>query len=306
MKQTRITTIISPARICTIAGHTFTQLVRMKVFYFLVIFALLLLGLQLIDMPYTSGAGGGLDQNIRLIKSAGFFAMNTFSFILALAATALLIPKDVEDRTLYTILSKPVPRLDYLFGKLFGVIALLVVSLLVMDVIFSSIIYLRVESVVAEDSELLLKMGKPQAMIDAHVSALRAQGVNLALQAGVLGVFLKALVVASVALLISTFSTSTIFTMIVTVMVVLMGLIQAEAREYFMEQQALGGHTVMSEVTRFIALLFPDFKLLGIEDAVIDGKLLPAGIIMRVSLIAVFYSAIYVVLSWFVFRKKEI
>lgn len=298
--------MISVARISTIAGHTFTQLVRMKVFYFLAIFAVLLLGLQLIDMPYVSGAGGGVDQNIRLIKSAGFFAMNTFCFILALSATALLIPKDVEDRTLYTILSKPVPRLDYLLGKLFGVIGLLVVSLVVMDVLFSSILYLRVESVVAEDSKMLTEMGRPQSMIDAYVSGIRAQGVNLELQAGVLGVFLKALVVAAVALLVSTFSTSTIFTIIVTVMVVLMGLIQAEAREYFMQQQALGVTTLMSEVTRFIALLFPDFKLLGIEDAVIDGKNLPRGVILQVSLIAVFYSAIYVVLAWFVFRKKEI
>lgn len=300
------TSFISPSRIMTIAGHTFTQLVRMKVFYFLAIFALLLMGLQLFDMPYVSGAGGGEEQSIRLIKSAGFFAMNTFCFILALTATALLIPKDVEDRTLYTILCKPVPRLDYLLGKFFGVITLIAVSLLVMDGIFCFILNQRIEAVVAEHSAYLKQMRKPPEMIEEYITNVRAQGVTLSLQAGVLGVFLKALVVASIALLVSTFSTSTIFTIIVTVIMVLIGLIQADARDYFMQQRALGETSVMSEVTRWIAYIFPDFKLLGIEDSVIDGKQLPLGITMRVILVAVFYSAIYVVLSWFVFRKKEI
>ena len=46
------------------------------------------------------------------------------AIILGIVATALIIPRDLEDRTLYTILAKPVPRLDYLVGKLLGILAL--------------------------------------------------------------------------------------------------------------------------------------------------------------------------------------
>lgn len=299
------TSFISPSRISVIAGHTFTQLVRMKVFYFLVIFAALLLGMQFIDMSEL-GAVSAVDQNIRVMKGGGFFAMNMFSVILALSATALLLPKDVEDRTLYTILCKPVPRLDYLIGKLLGVLALVAVSLLVMDGLFCVILNLRVEGIIAERSALLAQVGRPQEFIDAQAQLVRAEGVNWNMQVGVLAVFLKALVVASIALLISTFSTSTIFTIIITVVVVLIGLIQGEARDYFMTQQSLGGATPMMEVTRWIALLFPDFKLLGLEDGVISGKGISASLVGRVTLIAVLYSATYVVLSWFVFRRKEL
>jgi len=42
--------------------------------------------------------------------------------VYSIAATALLLPRDVEDRTLYTILSKPVPRIEYLLGRLVGVL----------------------------------------------------------------------------------------------------------------------------------------------------------------------------------------
>ena len=69
--------------------------------------------------------------------------MTLFSALLAIVGTAMLFPRDVEDRTIYTILSKPVPRVEYLFGKLFGVLALVGLSLLLMDVFFSLVLYMR-------------------------------------------------------------------------------------------------------------------------------------------------------------------
>lgn len=299
------TSFISAARITVIAGHTFTQLVRMKVFYLLVIFAALLLGLQFLDMSEL-GAVSAVDQNIRVMKGGGFFAMNMFSVVLALSATALLLPKDVEDRTLYTILCKPVPRLDYLIGKLLGVLSLVAVSLLVMDGFFCLILNIRVEGIIAERSALLAQMGRPQEFIDLQAQLVRDQGVTWSMQVGVLAVFLKAMVVASVALLISTFSTSTIFTIIITVVVILIGLVQGEARDYFLTQQSLGSSTGMLEVSRWVALLFPDFKLLGMEDGVISGQVIESSIVRRVCLVATLYSATYVVLSWFIFRRKEL
>ena len=62
-------------------------------------------------------------------------------------ATALLLPKDVEDRTLYTILAKPVPRFDYLAGKLLGVLLLVFVSLALMDVLMTAVLQIRTSMV---------------------------------------------------------------------------------------------------------------------------------------------------------------
>lgn len=296
---------ISPARISVISGHTFTQLVRMKVFYFLVVFAVLLLGLQFLDMS-ALGAVKAAEQNLRVMKGAGFFAMNMFSVILALSSTALLLPKDIEDRTLYTILCKPVPRLDYLLGKLLGVLSLVGLGLLLMDGLFCLLLQNRVDAIVADQTAALTRLGRSAEVIEAQVQAIQAQGVSWNVQAGVLAVFLKAAVVASIALLVSTFSTSTIFTIIITTVVVLIGLIQAEARDYFLQQQSLGMSSPLLEMTRWISLLFPDFKLLGIEDGVINGKLVPLRLVAQVSVVGVLYTMIYTVLSWFVFRRKEL
>ena len=58
-----------------------------------------------------------------MLKDVSLGAMSIFTWLLAVLATAMLLPKDIEDRTLYTILAKPVPRFEYLLGKLLGVLA---------------------------------------------------------------------------------------------------------------------------------------------------------------------------------------
>ena len=128
MSQTSSTTsLLSLSRIWIIAGNTFTHLVRMKIFYFLLIFVLIWLGLNVFKLPYNagpesvSGAGG---EELRILKAPLVGTMKLFALIIGIVATSLLIPRDMEDRTLYTLLAKPVPRLDYLLGKLLGVLLL--------------------------------------------------------------------------------------------------------------------------------------------------------------------------------------
>ena len=59
-----------------------------------------------------------------MLKDVCLGAMSIFTSLLAILATANFLPKDLEDRTLYNLLSKPVPRFVYLLGKLLGIILL--------------------------------------------------------------------------------------------------------------------------------------------------------------------------------------
>ena len=118
--------VFSPTRVWTIAAGTITQLVRMKTFYFLLAFALLVVAIGNLDIHMSTPA-----RQLELIKKVSFGTMDLFAWLFAIVATALLIPRDIEDRTLYTILSKPVRRIEYLLGKLLGVLVLVGFSLLV-------------------------------------------------------------------------------------------------------------------------------------------------------------------------------
>ena len=120
-----------------------------------------------------------------------------------------------------------------------------------------------------------------------------------------LSIFLKAIVIASIALLISTFSSSTLFTMILTLVIIVIGLIQADARDYAMTMAEFGQQNRLSDISLAVAVFFPDLQFLSIEDGVIDGRTVPMRIMGQISTVALFYFAIYVVLSWFTFRKKE-
>jgi len=295
----------SPARIWVIAGHTFTQLVRMKVFYFLVIFVALMLGASFFEMPWSRATEDSAEQELIILKSTAMGAMAMFSVLFAIAATALLIPKDLEDRTLYTILSKPVPRLDYLLGKLGGVLMLVAISLLLMDGLLSAILHFRTEALIMQEMAAGKAQGWPQPYMDARTGSISQQGVTWDLQAGISAIFFKAMIMASIALLISTFSSSTLFTIVIAVVIYFIGHFTADARNYWLYSQKDGVSEEVKFLTQAIALIFPDFQLYNIIDSTIEGKKVSQGIFSRLAQLTLFYSGIYSVLAWFTFRKKE-
>src|SRR5437016_9210238 len=90
----------SPARIFAISINTLIELTRQKAFYVLLIFALLLIGCSVFMARFT------FQQEFQILKDISLGAMSIFSSLLAIVATARLIPQDIEDRTVYTILAR--------------------------------------------------------------------------------------------------------------------------------------------------------------------------------------------------------
>src|SRR5438874_5948560 len=108
----------SPARIFAITANTLTELTRQKVFYVLLLFGLLLIGGSVFLARFS------FQQEFQILKDISLGAMSIFSSLLAIVTTARLIPQDIEDRTIYSILAKPVPRFEYVIGRLGGVLLL--------------------------------------------------------------------------------------------------------------------------------------------------------------------------------------
>src|SRR6266571_2925598 len=132
----------SLSRIYAITTNTVTELTRLKVFYVLLVFALLLIGSSIFMAQFS------FQQEFQILKDVSLGAMSIFTSLLAIVAAARLIPQDIEDRTIYTILAKPVPRLEYLLGKIAGVFLLLAISTLVMSAVFLFVLYAREQSVI--------------------------------------------------------------------------------------------------------------------------------------------------------------
>jgi hypothetical protein len=294
------------SRIGIIAMHAFTQLVRMKVFYFLAFFAVILIASNFFNLPQHQGPESTGTHVLSSIKSWSLGAMTLFSVVLSIVATALLLPKDVEDRTLYTILAKPVPRLDYLAGKLLGVLLLVFVSLLLMDMLMTGILYLRTNLLVSQQLEIAAARGWPAAETLALKNEILAQGPTLSLQGAVFAIFLQAAIIASMALLISTFSSSTLFTTIISFLIFFCGHFQADARAAYLSQEVGMADGWFSRlVTLLVALVLPDFQIFNVIDAVIEGQVMPLFIAGKLALIGLFYVVFYIFASWVAFAKKE-
>ena len=137
--------------------------------------------------------------------------------VVVVAASFAFPAFNAEHRTLYTILAKPVPRLDYLLGKLFGVLIVIVGGLFLLDVVLSGVLWIKQGVVLADAlAGLHQQLGAtpPPEAVAATTADVMKQGLTWTLHMGVLAIFLKAAVLTSLTLLISCIATSTLFTVI--------------------------------------------------------------------------------------------
>jgi ABC-type Na+ efflux pump permease subunit len=283
-------------RILAITTNTLTELTRQKVFYVLLIFALILIGSSIFVAKFT------FQQEFQILKDVSLGAMSIFSSLLAIVATARLIPQDMEDRTLYTILAKPVPRYEYILGKLLGVLLLLAISIAVMAALSTAILYFREQSVLDETWRQM--HNAPPGQLDDASNTIRASGLNSDMFIGFTVIFLRASILAALTLFISTFATTNIFTIVVMVFVYFIGHFQATAREYWLQQPHTGW--LDRGFLALVALIFPDLQAFNLVDDLVAGVAIPMAIFMKTMALGFFYIAIYTVAATFVFYGKEL
>jgi hypothetical protein len=288
--------VFSRSRILAITSNTLTELTRQKVFYVLLIFALVLIGSSVFLARFS------FQQEFQILKDISLGTMSIFSSLLAIVATASLIPRDIDDRTVYTILAKPVPRFEYLLGKLFGVLLLLAISIAIMAALFAVVLYLREQTALGETAREL--SGAPREQLDDALNSIRASGLKIDIFAGVAVIFLKACLLAALTLFVSTFATTNIFTVVVMVAVYFIGHLQATAREYWLTQQSAGW--LAKSFLAIVALIFPDLQAFNLVDEIIAGAMIPLALLAKTALLGIFYIVTYTLAATFVFYGREL
>ena len=301
--------LFSFSRIWIIAGNTFTHLMRMKVFYFLLVFVLIWLGLNVFKLPHTAGPESVGGEELRLLKAPLVGTMKLFAIIIGIVATALLIPRDVEDRTLYTILAKPVPRLDYLLGKLFGVLLLILAGLTIMTLLLDAVLWYRTQGILTEfDKVADILIEQQQWTVEDSQEAraeLLSHGVTWGLQGAILVIFFEAAIIAALSLLVSTFSTSTLFTVVISTLSYFIGNFIADGLDHWQGSSGISEGSLGDLSTRSLFVAFPDYRPFKIVDEVLAGQIFPPDILGSLALSTGLYVGLYVVLSWFIFTYKE-
>jgi ABC-type Na+ efflux pump permease subunit len=287
---------LSLSRILAITRNTLTELTRLKVFYVLLVFALLLIGSSIFMAQFS------FQQEFQILKDVSLGAISIFTSLLAIVATARLLPQDMEDRIVYTILAKPVPRFDYVVGKIAGVLLLLAISTLVMGAAFLIVLYMREQA--ALHATIRQMAGAPPDQLADALRAVRSSAFTADLFPGIAIIYLKACLLAALTLFVSTFATSTIFTVVVMAFIYFIGHLQATAREYWLQEHGSG--LITRVFLAVVTLLFPDLQAFNLVDDIVAGTAISLAVFAKTAVLGIFYTTIYTLLAAFVFYGKEL
>lgn len=182
-------------KVLSIALNTFRENLRDKLLYNLLVFALLMIGSSLLLMRLTLG------EFHRLLLDVGLGSINIFGVLIAIFVGIGLVNKEIEKKTIYTIVSKPVARYQFLIGKYLGLTLTLFVNTLIMA------------------GGLLLVLFAQDVPIESML--FKALGL----------IFMEFMVITAVALLCSTFTSATL-SAIFTLAIYVIGHLTADLKTF--------------------------------------------------------------------------
>ena len=306
--------ISSLHRIFTIGRNTLTEAVRQKVLNVLLIFSLVLVASSvLVSQLATPGldSAGMFDAQIKFVKDFGCGAIGLFGFCIALLSTAQLIPQELHNRTIYTILAKPVRRSEFLLGKFFGIVLLLALCVALMSLAFAATLYWQeIQGLQAAEAtyDQTPNWRANAFTVNAYnhdVQQIVQQVRDPQIIEAILLIFAKLLLTSGIALLISTFATSSIFTIITTFMIYLIGHMESTAREFWLASGA-SSSIWQSSLVGLISLLVPDMNSFTIVDEILAGNKVPWSHALNLLGYADVYVIVLLAVSVVMFDYREI
>jgi Cu-processing system permease protein len=247
-----------------VALNVFKESVRDRVLYSLVAFASLLMGVSYLIGQLTAG------QDIKIIKDLGLAAIATFGLLIAIFIGIGLVWKEVERRSIYSLLTKPVRRHEFIIGKFAGLALTLLINVATMTVVFYVVLaYMNTQ-------------------FPENVRAVwPAPAVDPGMLPAVALIFVELLVVTALALFFSTFS-SPFLSAALTFGLWVIGHFNTDLRNF----EAVVESPVAAYLARGLYYVLPNFATFDIKTQVVYGLSVPVSYLVT----TVAYGAVYVAL----------
>lgn len=251
-------------KIGAIAGITFKEAKRDRILYLLFFFAAVGILASRALAVLTVG------DRIKIIKDVGLSSISIFGVLMAILIGTGLVYKEIDKKTIFTLLSKPLRRAEFILGKFLGLVLTLLVMIAAMTVIFLAIVY-------------------------AHT--LKIEG---GLLVAVAYIFLELVLVTAVAILFSSFSTP-ILSSLFALAFYLIGHL-SWGLELILKKMAPGaGRTLV----RALYAVLPDLENFNFKTEVVHGLPIPPGLYLSSFLYGVCYTAFILVLAVLIFRRRD-
>ncbi len=283
-------------RLWTIARNTMTEVIRQKFFYILVIFGIVVIVLSLYFSTFSS-----LEQ-IKFVKDFSLAAISLFGALIAIVGTSQLLPLELENRTIYPILAKPVFRGEFLLGKYLGMMTLLFFTIVLMGAILGGLLYYTERQVIEQGGIQAPGLALDGISTQESIDQVRRQTRDPALIKAIVLIYVKVVIVGALTLLVSTFATSVIFTVISSFIIYICGHLESVARQAWQGDQAWTSKLMLLILTFFV----PDLNAFNKMDEVILGKTVLWSYVINTCSYGLFYTGIVLLVAYFIFQEKEI
>jgi ABC-type transport system involved in multi-copper enzyme maturation permease subunit len=255
------------SRLSAIALNTFREAVRDRVLYNLVVFVLLLVA----SAPLFGAIS--IDIEHLVLVNVGLSSISLFGVIIAIFIGIGLVAKEIEKRTLYTILSRPVRRWEFIVGKYFGLLMTLVVNAALMTFGFYLALLITSRQLTAADGRLLV---------------------------AIYFIILQFLMVTAITLLFSSFSTP-IFSAVFSFALYAIGTFSEDLRNF-----AALSHGLTQWFTTAAAYLVPNFAALNVISQVAHNQPVSGKLVVFNSLYALLYSAAVTAGAVIIFERRNL
>ncbi len=255
-------------RVGVVALNTFREAVRDRVLYNLVFFALLMMAAAIAVGQISIG----IEQTV--IVSLGLSAISVMGLLISVFIGVALVSKEMDKRTLYALLAKPVRRWEFLLGKFAGLVLTLAVNTAAMA------------------------LGLLLVMIYVKHSL---EGSDAAVLVAVYFIWLKLALIVALSLLFSCFTTP-LLAILFTVGLYIVGLYVQELRNLPVEVM----NPAMAAFTRWLSYLLPNFENFNVMALAAHGRAVPGALILQNTLYTVIYCAIVLTAAAAVFSRKNL
>jgi ABC-type transport system involved in multi-copper enzyme maturation permease subunit len=260
-----------------IALNVFRESVRDKVFYNLVLFALLMTASSYLIGQLTAG------QDIKIIKDLGLAATSMFGLFIAVFIGIGLVSKEVERRSIYSLIAKPVSRGQLVLGKYCGLTLTLAVNVALMSV--------ALYGVLAYSS---------WGASPAARAAWDAPALDPALLKAMALIFAELMLVTALALFFSTFS-SPMLSAALTVGLYIVGHFSSDLRNF---RQVLDSPAAVA-LARGLYWVLPNLAQFDVKSDVVHGVHVPAGYMAMTAAYAAVYIAMLLAIASLIFSRRD-
>lgn len=263
--------------VSTIAVNVFRESVRDRVLYNLVLFAVLLIGSSFLLGQLTAG------QDVKIIKDLGLAATSIFGLFIAIFIGIGLVSKEVERRSIYSLLAKPISRAQFITGKYAG----LVLTLLVNVAIMALALYLVLGYLTWREAE-------------AVRASWDAPGTDPALLKAFVLIFIELMLITAIALFFSTFSTP-ILSAALTFGLYIAGHFNADLKNF----EAVVDSRPAVWLARGLYHLLPDLSAFDVKTQVVHGLPVSYGYLASTAGYGALYIAALLFVATVIFTKRD-